>query len=365
MTIQYRSNGCFAAKRHTALRALTILVLSTAHSFIASAQEKSVADARSRLQEATTRGFSGYVLAVRDGKTVLQQSLGSPYPGDTVSFDSTTVMAIASITKQFTRAAVLKLEQQHKLSTADSVGKYVPALPADKRVITLAQLIDMRSGLHEYHERDGDTVPADLQRMSRAEALQRIAAQPLLFPPGERRQYSNSGYTLLAAVVEAASGHPFEQYVRDELIQPAGLTSTGFWGEERWKHVRISHARSARFGAPELWPEGSWVVMGSGGMMSTARDLAAWIRALRSGRILSPEELSKHYPQGDWAMYAGGQSIGFETDIIELRGGRDFVILHSNAGLGWLPLAGDVAAAISDQPLPEGLRSALAGMPRR
>jgi CubicO group peptidase (beta-lactamase class C family) len=311
------------------------------------------------LDSAVATGFTGFALVRRDNKTAFAKGYGWANPAGRVPFTQDTPIEIASITKIFTKAAILRLEQDGRLATSDPAGKYLPSLPADKSVITLQQLLDMRGGFREYHERENDSLPSDHQRMSKAEALQRIGGQTLLFAPGSAQRYSNSGYTLLAAVVEAASGMSFERYVHQHLLTPAGMSATGFYGEGKWKAGSASRAagRPAYLdNAPERWPAVSWVLEGSGGMISTPRDLTRWIDALHSGKILSAAQLRKQYAQPDWAFYAGGNSIGFETDVIELDGGADLVILHTNSGLGRVPLAARLAEWASGGPLPTKLQ---------
>ncbi len=314
---------------------------------------------------AVANGFSGLAVFIRDGRMAFAQGYGLANRAGQTAYDSSTAFPIESITKQFTRAAILKLEQDGRLRLSDSISKFLGGLPADKRVITVGQLFDMRSGLGEYHERHGggDTVPADHQRMSYAEAMDRIGAQPLRFAPGSTVQYSNSGYTLLAAIIEAVTKQPYARYVHETLLTPAGMTMTGFYGDKRWRSGSVSRATGPAYmeNAPETWPEPSWVLMGSGGMISTAADLGRWIAAIRSGRLLNATALGKMYPKGDWAFYGGGNSVGYEVDVLELKGGAEIVILETNSGLGRLPLMVQLAEAVRQQPIPDAVRTGLAG----
>lgn len=314
------------------------------------------------VERAVSGGFSGVVLAVRDGETVLERAAGTLNDEAGTPFTTTTPFSIASVTKQFTRAAMLLLEQQGRLSMSDPVSKHIPELPSDKAGITLQHLFDMQAGLHEYHDVDG-AVPGDHQPMTREEAIRAIGAQRVHFAPGAGRLYSNSSYTLLAVVIERVSGKAYDAFVREALLAPAGMTDTGFYGEARWRGRASRGAGPSRYrdNDPAAWPAPAWTIAGSGGMVSTAGDLAKWIRAMHAGRIIGPDRMRRMYPRAEWASYAGGSSFGNYTNVVEFDEGRDFVILHSNKGPGFGALAGEIAEAMRGAPLPDALEEALGG----
>jgi CubicO group peptidase (beta-lactamase class C family) len=131
-------------------------------------------------REAVARGFAGQILAVRAGEILVHEAFGEAGPG--MPMDVETVFAIGSVTKQFTKAAILRLEEQGRLSTSDPVSRFIDGLPQDKQAITLDQLLAMEAGLGEYHDDSGDHQP-----MTKEEALERIGAQELLFEPGTDR----------------------------------------------------------------------------------------------------------------------------------------------------------------------------------
>lgn len=312
------------------------------------------------MDRAAAGGFSGVVLAVRDGATVIERASGTLNDPNGTPFTAATPFSIASITKQFTRAGMLVLEQQGRLKLSDPVSTYVPELPADKASITLQQIFDMQAGFHEYHDAGGD-IPGDHQPMTRDQAIAAIGKQRLHFTPGTDRRYSNSGYTLLAVVIERVSGKTFDAFVRESLLAPAGMTDTGFYGDPRWR------GRAARGGGPgryldndpAAWPVPQWTLIGSGGMVSTAGDLAKWVRTLHSGRLIDAARLQRMYPREEWAFYAGGSSFGNYTTVLEFDRGRDFVIVHSNRGAAAATVAGEIAEAMRGAPLPGGMKQAL------
>lgn len=299
---------------------------------------------------AAERGFSGQVLAVRDGERLFYESFGLADADARTPVTGETVFAIGSVTKQFTRVAVLLLEERGLLSRSDPISTHLEGVPADKAGITVGQLLDMQAGFHEYHDNEGDH-----QAMTRDEALARIYAQELLFEPGSERAYSNSGYTLLAAIVENVSGTGFQSFVRRELLDPHGLDHIGFHGERRWADDGVARGRNGlAYGdnAPSTWPATTWALMGAGGMVASAADMERWIRALRGGEVLGPEALARAYRPDGTALYAGGDDFGFITGIVELDHGSDFVVVTTNSGYETVGLALEVAEAMNGEPPP-------------
>ena len=242
-------------------------------------------------------GFNGTVLVERDGKTLISRSFGMRDVERNIRNDRHSVFDIGSLTKQFTAAAILKLEMLGKLGTDYKVGKFFPEAPADKAAITIHDLLRHSSGLR------GD-IGGDYEKITREEFLAKLMAAPLESKPGERFSYSNIGYSLLAMIVEKASGQAYEEFLSENLLKPAGMQSTGY---SRPKFDPAAIAVGYRWdgmlwGKPtdKPWEDGApfWHLRGNGGILSTAEDLAKWSVALRSDRILSREAKRKlHHPR--------------------------------------------------------------------
>jgi CubicO group peptidase (beta-lactamase class C family) len=158
-------------------------------------------------------------------------------------------------------------------------------VPRDKQSITLLEILQHRAGFDTYHDTEGDFEP-----MTRLEARERILGQELLFPPGEDEEYSNSGYTLLADIIETTAGKPYTEYVRENLFARAGMLETGFYSEPIWQEVVTAVGYEAStFGEndPASWPY-TWALVGNGGLVTTVLDLDRWVDALWGGAILAP-----------------------------------------------------------------------------
>lgn len=191
--------------------------------------------------------------------------------------------------------------------------------------ITIQQLLEHTAGLETYHETGG---LGDFEAMTSDQAFEEITRRPLLATPGRRGNYSNSGYTLLALLIEAVSGQGYQEYVREHILIPAGMASTGFWGES-FVPMAATPNVVLGCGSPDTW-DYSWVLVGNGGMVSTAEDLHRWVMALRGDAVLSEaakarigfdERLRKGF--GD----AGGSSQHEFNATIEYNGRNNVTVV--------------------------------------
>jgi CubicO group peptidase (beta-lactamase class C family) len=279
-------------------------------------------------------GYSGATLVAKDGRVILKRGYGFANDSTRAVITPTTVFDIGSLTKQFTAAAILKLEEQKQLSIDDSISKYIDGVPNDKQAITIRQLLSHTSGLDESFPYE-NMIGEDYEEVSRDDAVRRILAMPLISQPGTQSSYSNPGYVLLAAIVERASGRPFREYLRVELFAPAGMQSSGFWGRElpSVPEERLARSYSENGETANLRSRSSttWFDQGGGEMVSTVEDLYAWFLALQYGRILSHASLEKMMSPapsrfamgwmidttsiGARRIHHGGDYIGFGAEL--------------------------------------------------
>lgn len=235
-------------------------------------------------------GWSGSALIARDGEVLLDRGYGLADDARGVPNTAATVHSMGSVTKQFTAAAILALEEEGRLTTADTLGRFFPDAPADKRDVTLHQLLTHTAGIVNY-------TGGDYEAASRERMVATAFGEPLLFTPGEEFQYSNAGYSLLAAVVEIASGMPYERYLRTRLLAPAGLERTGY-ELPAWEGASFAHAYAGGrdHGAnPEREVFPSWNLLGNGELLSTTGDLYRWHQALLGEALLSAASRRKLY----------------------------------------------------------------------
>ncbi len=233
-----------------------------------------------RLQEEVANGFAGAVLVVRGGKIVLHKGYGLANRERKIPNGTETIFAIGSVPIDFTRGAILKLEEQGKLKTSDPITMHLATVPADKRAMTIDQLMNRGSGLHDFHHVEGDA-DKDLSWIDRDTAVKRILGATLLFPPGQGEAHSHSAWVLLAAMVEIVSKQPYGDFVRTNFFAPAGMTRTGNHEDaEQFPDDQFAVGYGAQsvgaLNIPKYWGKTSWLVMGSGGMQSTPMDLFRW-----------------------------------------------------------------------------------------
>lgn len=236
-------------------------------------------------------GFSGGAFIHLRDRLLLNRGYGFAEWEASRPMTPDTVFDIGSVSKQFTAAAILKLEEQGRLRTDDRIDRYFRDVPEDKRGITIHQLLTHTAGF-------ALAVPDALESRSRDDMVGTTLASRLRFAPGERYAYSNSGYNLLAAVIEIASGQTYEDYMQRHLWRPAGLTNTGWAQVDRPDFVAafgyLAHG-AVRTPRPSVWVgDGpTWGRRGSGAILSTMNDLRRWAVALRYGSILAPASLGR------------------------------------------------------------------------
>ncbi len=276
-------------------------------------------------------GFNGSVLVAQGDRILLHNAYGVAAVARGIPNSTRTVFSTGSVTKQFTAAGILKLEMAGKLATTDSIGKFFDSVPPDKAGITIHQLLTHTSGLRMEFGPDRESI-------DRKSFVRRTMAMPLESAPGEQYQYSNAGYSLLAAIIEIASGQEYEAYLRDALFLPSGMEHTGL------KLLQVSGLLIARSHNPQLGymtpfdrPEEYWNLKGSGGILSTPADMYRWLVALRTDKVLSPEAREKmftkyvrEYPDGPPSYYGYGWAI-------QPYGGHKTLIWHNGGAMpqGW------------------------------
>jgi CubicO group peptidase (beta-lactamase class C family) len=265
------------------------------------------AEVERRVEDAVAAGFSGSLLVTHRGERVLAGGYGLADRARELPNREDTAFDVGSIMKTLTTIAIFQLEEAGALALGDSLGTLLPDVPTDKAGITLLQIVQHRAGFDEYHDTQGDFEP-----MTQLEARARILEQELLFDPGSDEAYSNSGYTLLADVIETVSGETFTDFVRQHVFVPAGMDHSGFYADALWQDVDTAIGYEATtFGDndPASWPY-TWSLMGNGGLVTTVVDLERLTVALWNG-LLGPAALTAleqdYFSSG--AAMLGGQPV--------------------------------------------------------
>ena len=238
-------------------------------------------------------GFSGAIIVAKGGQVVLEKGYGLAVDTPPIPVTPDTILQIGSITKQFTGAGILKLEMQGRLHVNDRISKYFDGVPTDKAAITIHHLLTHSAGLQS------DYGTGDFEQVPLSEFLKRIFSTPLRSVPGTEYEYSNAGFSLLAAIIEKVSGMPWEQFLREQLFLPAGMQSTGCTLPQ-WRRELLAHgyegAEDRGSIVNQYGPDGpAWNLRGNGGIVSTVGDMYRWHVALQGDTILSTEEKRKAY----------------------------------------------------------------------
>jgi CubicO group peptidase (beta-lactamase class C family) len=274
--------------------AVCILLISVA--VVSSAQNTKQADLKkidAYLDKIDALGYSGSVLLAFDGKPVISRGFGYSDRERKIKNSPKTIYDIGSSTKQFTAAAILKLEMQSKLSTDDKITKYFQNVPPDKTEITIHLLLRHAAGLPGSIGRDYD-------KITEQEFVDKVFASKLSSPVGTKYAYSNVGYSLLAMIVEKVSGQKYEQYLYDNLWKQAGMEMTGYSRPKFNKDlIAVGYKDGERWGKPT---EKEWAgdapyphLKGNGGILSTTEDMLKWDQALLTDKVLSKEAKKKYY----------------------------------------------------------------------
>ncbi|MFQ5769423.1 MAG: serine hydrolase domain-containing protein, partial [bacterium] len=299
------------------------------------AYSQSMAEVQTRLDEYMNRlsflGFSGALLVAKDGEVIFSKGYGMADRARQIPVTTETVFTTGSITKQFSAAAILKLEMQGKLSVHDPITKYFKKVPQDKTSITLHHLLTHTAGFKP-------ALGYDFAEINREEFVQLALNSSLNHAPGEVYEYSNVGFSLLAAIVEQVSGQSYDAFLQKYLFKPAGMSKTGYVAPN-WKRDEMAHGYKGDkdwgtfLDHPRADDGPYWHLRGNGGILSTVGDMYKWHLALEGKKVLSEEAKRKLYTpyvregKGADSFYGYGWSIVTTrrgTRLITHNGGNPY-----------------------------------------
>jgi D-alanyl-D-alanine carboxypeptidase len=273
----------------------------------------------------------GVAIAVEiDGRIVVERGYGLRSLSSKAPVTTNTHFEIASVSKQFTAAAVLQLAERHQLNLTDALGKYVPEYRIGAAV-TIRELLYHTSGIPNFTEGNDFMLVASTHKPSFQAILGRISGKPLAFPPGSDWAYSNTNYVLLAYVIERVSGETYNQYIRQHLFGPAGMTNSGFASEESgFSDMATGYYPGASGITPSPHVDEGWAP-GAGTIVSTLGDMIKWDHALLQGRIVSLRSVAL---MRDASSTSAGKSTGYGMGwYIDTEKGHER-IWHNGATFG-------------------------------
>lgn len=307
------------------------------------------------------------VLVVRNGQTVFHRGYGVGDLRTLRPIDDKTNFRLASFTKQFTAASIMLLARDGKLHYDDHLTDFFPQFPAYGKSITVRNLLNHTSGLPDYEDilmaRYPNVPEEQIPQIHDAEVLKLLEQQSSgKFAPGSKWEYSNSGYAVLAMIVEKVSGKSFGEFLHERIFVPLKMSNTLAYekGKNEVPRRAYGHSLSEKTG------KGRWMetdqsptsaVLGDGGIYSSLDDLAKWDRALREYTLLSQAEMqpaltpvqltgdsaktAEAYPsygfgwflapfRGHKRMWHDGETVGFRTTIQRFPDDQLTIIVLAN-----------------------------------
>lgn len=282
------------------------------------AQQSFASNAGAYVSQFANKGeFRGNILVARKGEILFEKSYGNAVEGWHLPNTAETKFEIASLTKQFTGAAILQLAQTAKLNLDDPISKYYKPSPETWAKITIRELVNHTSGLPNNELKDfpkGITVPYTPE-----ELVATFKARPLAFAPGTNWAYTNTEYYLLAYIIQTVSGKSYGDYLSKNIFQPLGMKNSGFAstlavvpqmseGYARDDRARDDHAKDGTSVRHRDYFDRS-LEIGAGGVYSTADDLLLWDRALSSEKFLTRSSLEAMFTPSHPGNYGFGWFI--------------------------------------------------------
>lgn len=266
--------------------------------------------------------FTGSVLVARDGEILFDRGYGFANREWNAPNDGDTKFRLGSVSKQFTAVAIMILNERGLVDLDAPVKTFLPDAPAAWDGVTVRHLLTHTSGVPSLTGFDdyeaSKTLPATIDSL-----IGRFRDRPLDFQPGEGWAYSNSGYILLTAIVEKAGGKPYAEFVAENLLQPLGMSDSGYDSHAAILPRRASGYTPTARGFVNADYIDMSIPKGAGALYSTTRDLLKWERGLFGGRLLKPQSLTllttpvrNNYAFGLMVTEAGGnRTVGHSGGI--------------------------------------------------
>lgn len=239
-------------------------------------------------------------------------------------YDIDTVYDVGSVSKLYTTTAIMLLQQQGKLEYSDQIGMYLDNVPADKQAVTIKMLLTHTSGI--YVEENDD------HNVTKEDEINRILSSDIRFEPGTNYTYSNAGFTLLAAIIEAASGESYEDYLTENIFDPLGLEHTGFPNSNYLKDLPAVSGTldGVNYGKVTNFDFG-WYSKGYADVLTTPRELTYFFQALISGKLLNSDNL--HLMNLDEVDLGDETYRGYGTDV-KHYGTKKAIVGHTGIWYG-------------------------------
>lgn len=320
----------------------------------------------------------------KDGRVVYRGARGLADVELSVPLSADHVFEIGSITKQFTAAAILLLEEEGKLAVSDPITKFLPDYPTGGKTITIEHLLNHTSGIRSYTDIPGWMVTKVREDLTVEALIDGFKNEPMDFAPGERWSYNNSGYVLLGAILEKVAGSTYEDFVEKRFFGPLGMKDSRYGRNEEIVPRRARGYDPAPGGIANARYLSMTQPYAAGALLSTVDDLAIWNEALEAGKVVSKASLARMETPGSLAsgekleygfglqagklrdrrtVEHGGGIFGFVTHAMRVPDDGVFVAVLSNTTAVTAPpsvVATRLAAAAIGRPFPDAIEAKVA-----
>lgn len=308
--------------------------------------------------------FSGSVLIAKDRNILASKGYRMANYEHDVPNTPQTKFRLGSMTKQFTAAAIMQLQEQGKLNVEDSIDKYIPDYPNGDR-ITLHHLLTHTSGIPNLtsfpEHRKTIMIPSPVEK-----TILRFKNKPLEYAPGEQFKYSNSGYLLLGYVIEKVSGKTYEDYLEENIFHPLNMVNSGYDHHSTVLKNRAEGYHLTKDGLINAPYVAMSMPHAGGALYSTVEDLFLWDQALNTEKILKKSSLEKMFTPfkgnygygwridsifGHKRIHHFGSIFGFQTHIARYVGDNTLVVFLCNQRpINTKKISEDLAAIVFGKP---------------
>jgi len=278
---------------------LTVLIMVSVFTLLlpAHAQEAETEDLITRIDTILNdlveqETFSGAVLVGRGDDILLNEGYGMANIEWDVPNTPDSKFNVASITKQFTAAAILMLQEQGKLNLEDPICNYLEDCPDAWNAITIEQVLTHRDGIPELFNAPD---PLESQAISPERLIALFRDKTLDFEPGKGQGYANSGYIVLGQVIETVSDQSYGQFLQENILQPLEMENTDYDNPDQVIKHRVTGYVNSNKVVEFVDPS---ILYAAGGLYSTTGDLFKWVRALFNGKVVSPETVETSLNNG-------------------------------------------------------------------
>ncbi|MEJ5994664.1 serine hydrolase domain-containing protein [Pedobacter sp. Du54] len=294
-------------------------------------------------------GPGGVFMIAKGGKPIYQKAFGKANLELGVNLNPNSVFQLGSMTKQFTAVAILKLEEEGKLSLKDPIIKYIPDFPSGEK-ITLHHLLTHTSGIKDFTKMKSISQIAE-KDLSPLELIDFFKNEPIDFNPGEKFEYNNSGYVILGQIIELTSGETYENYIKKNIFEKLKMTNSRYANDREIIVNRAYGYQKKESGYVNKTKISFTIPFSSGSLMSTTEDMLKWQNALNQNLLLREKTIKKAFTKyqlnnGEEFTYGygwhlkeidgiavrehGGSIFGFKTMAVYIPGKDIYVVGFSN-----------------------------------